>query len=63
MTDREERLRALHHVSVATLMERLIKAEDRVEALRAKATKPFALEAAGVNNWEGYGRALGESDG
>lgn len=55
MATREE----LMLVPFGDLIDRLIEAEARIEAMRPKVRKLNELEAAGVDNWEGYGAVDG----
>lgn len=63
MNTREGRIESHCHESARWLAESLVKAEDRIENLRARVRKLNALEAAGVDNWEGYDGAMESLDG
>lgn len=61
---REERIeRYRTNCFESQLAEMLVDAEDRLEFWKAKVDKFDALMGAGVDNWEGYGRAMESLDG
>lgn len=60
---REQRVEAYFDLPARNLAEALVKAEDRVNNLRARVCKLNALEAAGVDGWEGYEVAMESLDG
>ena len=60
---REQRVEAYFDLSARSLAEALVKTEDRIDNLRLRVRKLNALEAAGVDNWEGYDAAVESIDG
>lgn len=60
------RIETLYHESAWDLAEKVVDLEDKVQELEEADRKLTALEAAGVDNWEGYGHAMrvlhGEED-
>ena len=66
MTDRDERIEEYYHHGTRELAEWVVDLEDEVKKLKAglESAENFqaALEAAGVDNWEGYGEAWARFD-
>jgi uncharacterized protein with PhoU and TrkA domain len=64
--ERSDRIETLYHESAWDLAEKVVDLEDKVQELEKDSRKLTALEAAGVDNWEGYSHAMrilrGEED-
>ena len=59
MADRQARIDEYYQGEhAAQLAEWLVDLEDQVAVLQERDRELTALEAAGVDNWEGYGNAI-----
>jgi hypothetical protein len=55
--NRDERIENYYQQSAWDLAERIVDLEDRLDEQRERAAFLYALEAVGVDNWEGYSTA------
>lgn len=58
MSARDERIESYYQESAWDLAERIVDLEDQVVKLEKDSKFLAALEAAGVDNWEGYSLAF-----
>jgi len=57
MRSRDERIEEYYHCGTRELAEWVVDLEDKVKELQDSADLLYALEAVGVDNWEGYSDA------
>lgn len=55
---RDRRIGVYYHEGAQALAERVVGLEDECAKLRARSAELAALEAAGVDNWDGYSEAM-----